>query len=90
MSFRTTSHNQYLETGGITVYDNEEFNLVLTGVDLHRIKAIKFTTVVIIIITRPWPAYGRHGLAGLLGGDQSGRINSVSYTHLTLPTKRIV
>jgi len=41
---RTTTHNQYLETGGITVYDNEEFNLVLTGVDLHRIKAIKFTT----------------------------------------------
>ena len=31
---------------------------------------------IIIIITRPWPAYGRHGLAGLLGGDQSGRINS--------------
>ena len=30
----------------------------------------------IIIITRPWPAYGRHGLAGSLGGDQSGRINS--------------
>ena len=51
MSFRTTTHNQYLETGGITVYDNEEFNLVLTGVDLHRIKAIKFTTVVVIIIT---------------------------------------
>ena len=36
--------------GGITVFDNEEFNLVLTGVDLQRIKAIKFTTVVIIII----------------------------------------
>ena len=50
MSFRTTTHNQYLETGGITVYDNEEFNLVLTGVDLHRIKAIKFTTVVVIVI----------------------------------------
>ena len=31
---------------------------------------------VTIIITRPWPAFGRHGLAGSLGGDQSGRINS--------------
>ena len=29
-----------------------------------------------IIITRPWPAYGRHGLARSSGGDQSGRINS--------------
>jgi metal transporter CNNM len=34
-----------LATGGITVFDNEEFNLVLSGVDLERIKAIKFTTV---------------------------------------------
>merc|ERR1719458_1304850 len=42
---RTTSHNQYLDAGGITVFDNEEFNLVLSGLDLQRIKAIKFTTV---------------------------------------------
>merc|ERR1719458_2497170 len=42
---RTTSHNQYLDNGGITVFDNEEFNLVLSGLDLQRIKAIKFTTV---------------------------------------------
>ena len=33
--------------------------------------------IIIIIITRPWPAYGRHGLAGSLGGDQSGRKNSL-------------
>ena len=32
--------------------------------------------MIIIIITRPWPASGRHGLAGSSGGDQSGRINS--------------
>ena len=37
---------------------------------------VKKYITIIIIITRPWPAYGRHGLAGLLGGDQSGRINS--------------
>ena len=34
------------------------------------------TFIIIIIITRPWPAYGRHGLAGSSGGDQYGRINS--------------
>merc|ERR1712139_589234 len=34
------------------------------------------TVIIIIIITRPWPAFGRHGLAGSSGGDQSGRINS--------------
>ena len=31
---------------------------------------------IIIIFTRPLPAFGRHGLAGSSGGDQSGRINS--------------
>ena len=50
-SSRTTSHNQYLESGGITVYDNEAFDLVLTGLDLDMIKAIKFTTVTIVIGT---------------------------------------
>ena len=35
-----------------------------------------YNVIIIIIITRPWPAYGRHGLAGSSGGDQSGRINS--------------
>jgi hypothetical protein len=34
-----------LDTGGITVYDNEQFELLLSGVELDRIKAIKFTTV---------------------------------------------
>ena len=32
--------------------------------------------VTTIIITRPKPAYDRHGLAGSSDGDQSGRINS--------------
>jgi hypothetical protein len=37
-------HSKYLETGGITVYDQEPFTLSLVGVGLDRVKAVKFTT----------------------------------------------
>ena len=33
------------------MYDNEAFDLVLTGIDLDMIKAIKFTTVTTVIST---------------------------------------
>ena len=32
---------------------------------------IEVIIIIIIILTRPWPAYGRHGLAGSSGSDQS-------------------
>ena len=47
----------------------------LTG-GLITIAILLKDTAIIIMITRPWPACGRHGLAGSSGGDQSGRINS--------------
>ena len=59
-SSRTTSHNQYLESGGITVYDNEAFDLVLTGIDLDMIKAIKFTTVTTVISTNTFSDHCRN------------------------------
>jgi len=40
-----TSHNTYLAEGGITVYDMEEFSLILSGTNLESITAVKFTTV---------------------------------------------
>ena len=46
-------------------------NLLIIIINLLSIK-----NIIIINITRPWPAFGRHGLAGSSGGDQSGRINS--------------
>ena len=39
-----------------------------------------FQTVTSIIITRPWPAYGRHGLAGSSGGDQFWRKKLLTFS----------
>ena len=36
--------------------------------------------IIIITITRPWPAYGRHGLAGSSGGDQFGRKKLLTFS----------
>ena len=37
-------------------------------------------TIIIIIITRPWPAFGRHGLAGSSGGDQFWRKKLLTFS----------
>ena len=39
------------------------------------ITIITVITIIIIIITRPKPAYGRHGLAGLWGHDTDEVLN---------------
>ena len=36
--------------------------------------------VIIIIVTRPWPAFGRHGLAGSSGGDQFWRKKLLTFS----------
>ena len=41
---RTTNSNTYMASGGITVYSESHFNLILSGDGIEEIKAVQFTT----------------------------------------------
>ena len=41
---RTTSSNNYMRSGGITVNSGSEFKLILSGDGIEEIKAVLFTT----------------------------------------------
>ena len=48
--------------------------------DLDILTETPLQVVIMIIFTRPWPAYGRHGLAGSSGGDQFGRKKLLTFS----------
>ena len=62
------------------LYDVESNLAKLRGCQ-HVMKLIWEEVVVhIIMITRPWPAFGRHGLAGSSGGDQFWRKKLLTFS----------